>query len=90
MIGVSVVTTARGTRLLARRLFLAEDGVHYLPGGNAYRMLTAAFVRDCALECANEGLGYLAVHCHGGARRVASRTPTSRHMSAAIPPCSTS
>jgi molybdopterin/thiamine biosynthesis adenylyltransferase len=66
VIGASVVTTARGTRLLGRRLFLAQDGVDYLPGDNAYRMLTAAFVRDCALQCANEKLGYLAVHCHRG------------------------
>lgn len=80
VIGVSLVTTARGTRLLGRRLFLAEDGVHYLPGGNAYRMLTAAFVRDCALECANEGLGYLAVHCHRGHAEVRfSNTDLASH-----------
>jgi molybdopterin/thiamine biosynthesis adenylyltransferase len=66
VIGASVITTARGTRLLARRLFLAEDGVDYLPGQRGYRMLTASFVSDCALECEAEGLAYLAVHCHGG------------------------
>lgn len=66
VIGAAVVTTPIGTRLLARRLFLATDGSHYVPGQRGYRMLTASFVRDCALSCADEGLTYLAVHCHGG------------------------
>lgn len=70
VIAASVVSTARGHRLLARRLFLAEDGVDYVPGQRGYRMLTASFVRDCALDCAAEGLAYLAVHCHGGSDRV--------------------
>ena len=33
-------------------------------------MLTASFVRECALKCADEGLAYLAIHCHGGERTV--------------------
>src|SRR5215217_3063956 len=66
VIGAAVVSTDRGHRLLARRLFLAEDGVDYVPGERGYRMLTAAFVRDSALDCAEEGLAYLAIHCHGG------------------------
>jgi molybdopterin/thiamine biosynthesis adenylyltransferase len=71
VIGASVVSTSRGNRLLARRLFLARDGIDYIPGQHGYRMLTAAFVRDCALDCAEEGLAYLAVHCHGGGDCVA-------------------
>jgi len=70
VIGASVVSTNRGHRLLARRLFLAEEGIDYVPGQRGYRMLTAAFVRDCAIDCADEGLAYLAVHCHGGSDRV--------------------
>ena len=70
VIGASVVETARGTRLLARRLYLAEDGTDYVAGQRGYRMLTAAFVRDRIRDCAREGLAYLAVHCHGGANRV--------------------
>lgn len=66
VIGASVVSTSRGTRLLARRLFLAKDGVDYVPGSRGYRMLTASFVSDCALDCEAEGLAYLAIHCHGG------------------------
>lgn len=70
VIGAAVVQTSRGTRLLARRLFLAMDGVDYVPGQRGYRMLTASFVRGCALKCADEGLAYLAIHCHGGERTV--------------------
>lgn len=70
VIGAAVVPTPRGTRLLARRLFLAVDGVDYVPGQRGYRMLTASFVRECALKCADEGLAYLAIHCHGGERTV--------------------
>lgn len=70
VIGAAVVTTGRGTRFLARRLILAQDGTDYIPGQRGYRMLTPSFVRDCALACAEEGLAYLAIHCHGGADQV--------------------
>jgi tRNA A37 threonylcarbamoyladenosine dehydratase len=71
VIGAAVVETSRGTRLLARKLFLATDGTDYVPGERGYRMLTAEFVRNCALECSDEGLAYLAIHCHGGTGSVA-------------------
>ena len=71
VIGASVVETSRGCRLLGRRLFLAEDGVDYVPGNHGYRMLTADFVRRSVLACAEEGLAYLAVHNHLGTDRVA-------------------
>ncbi len=71
VLGASVVETDRGLRLLGRRLFLATDGVDYLPGQRGYRMLTADFVRRCALVCAEEGLAYLAIHNHFGTDRVA-------------------
>ena len=71
VIGAAVVETGGGCRLLGRRLFLAADGVDYLPGSRGYRMLTADFVRRCALACADEGLAYLAVHNHAGPDRVA-------------------
>lgn len=70
VLGVSVVETGRGIRLLGRRLYLAQDGVDYVSGTRGYRMLTAAFVRDRVLDCQREGLGYLAIHCHGGTNRV--------------------
>ena len=71
VVGAAVVETARGCQLLGRRLFLATDGIDYVPGQRGYRLLTADFVRRCALACADEGLAYLAVHNHPGIHRVA-------------------
>ncbi|BAJ30982.1 hypothetical protein KSE_52050 [Kitasatospora setae KM-6054] len=70
VIGATVVQTDRGSRLLARRLYLARDGIDYVAGQRGYRMLTPTFVRDRVLQCRNEGLAYLAVHCHGGTTSV--------------------
>ena len=71
VIGASTLETERGMRLLARRLFLAEDGIDYVPGERGYRMLTAEFVLRSVRACAHEGLAYLAVHNHPGTDRVA-------------------
>ena len=80
VIGASVVETGDGCRLLARRLFLAEDGADYVPGIHGYRMLTAEFVRRCAILCAEEGLAYMAVHNHGGSDAVSfSDTDLASH-----------
>lgn len=70
VIGTTIVRTPRGNRLLARRLFLAKDGIDYVPGEHGYRMLTSSFVTDRILDCRDDGLSYLAVHCHGGSDRV--------------------
>ncbi len=66
VIAAGIVRSERGTRLLARDLFLAEDGVDYVPGTRGYRALTAQFVAEKSGYCASEKLCYLAVHCHGG------------------------
>lgn len=80
VIGAAVVQTDRGMRLLGRRLFLAQDGVDYVPGERGYRMLTPEFVRRCVRMCAEERLAYLAVHNHFGTDRVAfSRDDLSSH-----------
>lgn len=80
VIAAAVLDTPGGIRLLAHRLFFAEDGVDYLPGQLGYRMLTADFVMDCALECAELKMAYLAVHCHGGTDTVGfSRTDMASH-----------
>ena len=71
VIGAAFVQTRRGCQLLGRRLFLAKDGIDYIPGYLGYRMLTAEFVGNCALDCAAEGLAYLAVHNHRGTDHVA-------------------
>ena len=81
VIGAAVVETSRGCRLLGRRLFLAVDGLDYVPGDCSHRMLTAGFVRRCALACAGEGLAYLAVHNHSGSDHVAfSSTDMASHQ----------
>ena len=74
VLGVSVVRTGRGVRLLGRRLHLAQDGVDYVPGLRGYRMLTPTFVRNRILDCERDELGYLAVHCHGGTDHVSFST----------------
>ena len=66
VIAAGISSTPRGVRLLARHLFSAADGVHYVPGQRGYRMLTADFVRDQAMFCRDEKLAYLAIHNHGG------------------------
>lgn len=70
VLGVSVADTTRGKRLLVRKVFKARDGVDYLPGDKGYRKLTARFVAECLVYCEEVGLGYIAVHCHGGKSKV--------------------
>ena len=71
VIGAAILETDRGSRLLGRRLFLATDEEDYVLGLSGHRILTADFVRRCALACADEGLAYLAAHNHPGADHVA-------------------
>ena len=66
VIAAGVARSSRGNRLLARELFLAEDGIDYLPGERGYRMLGAGFVTRHALWCRDERLAYLAIHNHAG------------------------
>ena len=71
----------RGLRLLARELFIARDGIEYVPGRTGYRMLTARAVAHHARHCRNQGLAYLAVHNHGGVDSVAfSDTDLASHQ----------
>lgn len=70
----------RGPRLLGRKLILAADSHDYVPGQRGYRMLTADFVRDAAIQAADEQLAYIAVHNHYGLDRVAfSSTDMESH-----------
>ena len=66
VIAAGITATSRGTRLLARELFKAVDGVDFVPGRRGYRMLTAEFVSEKIRYCRDAGLTYLAVHNHGG------------------------
>ena len=78
VIAAGIVETTRGTRLLARTLFKATDGVDFVPGRNAYRMLTAAFVRERIRYCRDEHLVYLGIHNHGGHNEVGFSEPDNR------------
>jgi molybdopterin/thiamine biosynthesis adenylyltransferase len=75
VIGAGIASTGRGTRLLARELFKARDGVEFVPGRRGYRMLTAEFVSEKIRYCRDERLTYLAVHNHGGVERVGFSDP---------------
>ncbi len=81
VVAVSTLETARGIRLLGQRVFCAQDGVDYVPGTRGYRELRAEFIANCLEYCRDNGLGYLAVHNHGGNERVAfSSTDLASHV----------
>ena len=61
-------------RLLARDLFLAKDGIDYVPGKRGYRMLKAEFIQRHISACNRERLAYLAIHNHGGSDSVGFST----------------
>ena len=71
VITAGVARTVRGTRLLARELYLAADEVSYVAGKRGYRMLKADFIAKHITTCRDEQLAYLAVHNHGGRDHVA-------------------
>ena len=80
VVAVSTVSTSREIRLLGQRLFCARDGIDYVNGVRSHRRLEAGFVAQCLDYCRANGLGYLAVHNHGGADRVAfSATDLASH-----------
>jgi len=66
VIGAGVAHGTRGTRLLARELFLARDGIDFVPGKRGYRRLKAEFVNEKIRYCRDKELTYLAIHNHGG------------------------
>ena len=66
VLAAGVVRTRRGVRLAVRHVFLACDGVDFVPGTRGYRMLTPEFVNKKIRFCRDEGLAYLAVHNHAG------------------------
>ena len=80
VIGAGIVSTVRGTRLLARELVLARDGIDYVAGRTGHHMLTAGFVGHQIRRLRDEGLVYLAVHNHGGSGLVGfSQTDLASH-----------
>lgn len=71
VITAGIIETDRGTRLLARELYIARDGVEFVPSTQAHRQLTAEFVNQRIRHCRDEQLAHLAIHNHGGRGRVA-------------------
>lgn len=71
VVAAGLAQTDAGVCLLARDVFLARDGIDYVPGGTGYRALTTDFVARVSGYCAKAKLGYFAVHCHGGSDSVA-------------------
>lgn len=80
-----VADTARGARLIAREVIPAVDGVDYVPGRHGYRMLTADFVQELSDRAAEEGLAYVAVHCHGGSTNVSLSADDRRSQQRGYP-----
>lgn len=66
VIAAGIAVGESEVRLLARSLYLAVDGLDYVPGKRGYRMLKARFIADRVAACAEEQLVYLAIHNHGG------------------------
>jgi ThiF family len=61
-----ITTAGPSVRLLARELYLAKEGVDYVPGKRGYRMLKADFIAARIEQCRQQGFAYLAIHNHGG------------------------
>src|SRR5437867_6624296 len=66
VIAAGMASSNGALRLLARNLFLAKDGIDYVPGKRGYRMLVADFIGPCVTFCRENELAYLAIHNHGG------------------------
>jgi ThiF family protein len=66
VIAAGFVTHGDTSRLLARELFIAEEGRDYRVGSRGYKALQASFIHRCVTYCRDQKLVYLAVHNHGG------------------------
>jgi hypothetical protein len=64
--------TGRGSRLLVREVFLAEDGKDFVAGQRGYKQFTPLFVADRSGYCRANGLAYVTVHNHGGSGKSVS------------------
>ncbi len=66
VIAAGIAESPSEVRLLAKKVFLAKDGIDYVPGTRGYRALNSRFVAEKISFCEEEKLCYLAVHCHPG------------------------
>jgi len=80
VIAAGICESARGTRFLARKLFIAREGIDYVASKYGYRALSADFVARVSNFCAQNRLCYFAIHCHGGSDSVSfSGVDTDSH-----------
>ena len=70
VLAVGISENENDIKILVRKVFIAKDGVDYVPGQFGYRALTAQFVAETSDYCLSNKLGYLAVHCHLGTNQV--------------------
>ncbi len=66
VLACGISETGRGSRLLVREVFLAEDGKDFVPGERGYKQFAPLFVAEKSGYCRTAGLAYVAVHNHGG------------------------
>lgn len=62
--------TGRGTRMLVREVFPAEDGEEFVDGERGYKQFAPLFVAERSGYCRANGLSYITAHNHGGRGRV--------------------
>jgi ThiF family len=70
VVAAGLATDGCRTRLLARELFIAEEGRDYRYSSRGYKALQASFIHQCITYCRDQRLVYLAIHNHGGSGSV--------------------
>jgi len=65
-----VSKSAKGLRLLVRKVVLAKDGIDFIESRRGYREFSARFISKWAMYCAENGLAYISVHNHGADQAV--------------------
>lgn len=84
VIEASYFQSGRGHNFLAKALHLAEDGKDFFLNDRHCYSMRSSFVRDRIWQCRQNGTAYLAIHNHGGNRRVAfSDVDIASHESSA-------
>lgn len=66
VLACGIAETGRGTRLLVREVFPAEEGKEFVAGQRGYKQFAPLFVAGKSDYCRANGLAYVAVHNHGG------------------------
>lgn len=66
VLACGISEAGRGSRLLVREVFPAEDGKDFVAGQRGYKQFAPLFVAEKSGYCRTAGLAYVAVHNHGG------------------------